>query len=252
MKAKGRSKWKLFDDESKHVDRFGLLLLVTTLAVITLSLVDLGSPFGGWSEEIGLVLLSLFVGATFLLALRASGVARRYRLAADIFFVAGMALTVLIVVLLAAVGDSVDESVFEQPYAYAPPIVWVLMSAIAPMVVVRRLVRHRTISSQTILGAVSGYLLIAVCFYFAFLTLNALGDGPFFGKEEPTTAFMYHSLVTITTLGFGDLTASGDLGRLATTMEAVIGQVYLVTFVAMIVGLFVAQRMNQPTDEVHS
>jgi hypothetical protein len=59
---------------------------------------------------------------------------------------------------------------------------------------------------------------------------------------------MYFSLVTITTLGYGDLAAVEPLGRLLTTIEAVIGQVYLVTFVAMIVGLMVEQRQRR-TDE---
>ena len=48
---------------------------------------------------------------------------------------------------------------------------------------------------------------------------------------------MYFSLTTITTVGYGDLTAQTHLGRLLANSEAVVGQVYLVTFVAMIVGL---------------
>jgi len=48
---------------------------------------------------------------------------------------------------------------------------------------------------------------------------------------------MYFSLVTVTTLGYGDLAAATNLGRLLSTTGAVIGQVYLVTFVAMLVAL---------------
>jgi hypothetical protein len=53
---------------------------------------------------------------------------------------------------------------------------------------------------------------------------------------------MYFSLTTITTTGFGDLTAASPFGRLLAMWEAVTGQVYLVTFVAMLVGLFAANR----------
>lgn len=62
------------------------------------------------------------------------------------------------------------------------------------------------------LGAVSAYLLIAVCLSFAFMTVNAYQAGFFFGEEVSSTAFMYCSLVTVTTLGYGDLTAATDLG----------------------------------------
>jgi voltage-gated potassium channel Kch len=62
--------------------------------------------------------------------------------------------------------------------------------------------------------------------------------------EESTTSFMYFSLVTVTTLGYGDLSPVTDWARLLATTEAVIGQVYLVTVVAMLVGLFAQQRVG--------
>ena len=48
-------------------------------------------------------------------------------------------------------------------------------------------------------------------------------------------------MATLTTIGYGDFTAHTDLGRLLCTAEAMIGQIYLVAFVAMLVGLFAAQ-----------
>ena len=59
---------------------------------------------------------------------------------------------------------------------------------------------------------------------------------------------MYFSLTTITTVGYGDLTAQGNLGRLLANSESVIGQVYLVTFVAMIVGLRAQAWRNRSGD----
>ncbi len=235
------SKWNPFDDEAKYVDRFGWLLIVTTLAVVTLSLVDLGATRSDLRSEIGLLTVTLFVGATLLLSLRASGVARRYRIVADILIGLGFA-AVVIIVLAVEFADVTPET---METSGAPSVTWVVLSALAPILVVRRLIRHRQASGKTLLGAVSAYLLIALAFNFAFLSANAAGK-PFFGSEEPTTSFMYFSLVTITTLGYGDLSAAEPFGRLLTTIEAVIGQVYLVTFVAMIVGLLVAQREDRP------
>lgn len=233
------SKWNPFDDESRYVDRFGWLLVITTVAVVVLSLVDLSTTQATWRSETGLVLVSVFVGAALLLSLRASGVARRYRIVADVLIGFGVLVTILLV-LAVEFGDSgADASI-----AATPGVVWIVLSTLAPILVVRRLLQHQRASGSTLLGAVSAYLLIALAFNFAFLSVDSYGDIPFFGQEEPTTSFMYFSLVTITTLGYGDLSAVEPFGRLLTTIEAVIGQVYLVTFVAMIVGLLVAQRQR--------
>jgi hypothetical protein len=230
-------RWRLFDDTSRDVDRFGLLLLIGGLAVVTLSLVDLKRGPRDWQAEIGTILVSLFVGATMLLSLRASGVTRRFRLIAGIVVGAGVFATIAVVLLERFSAGSQDLANLA-----APSVAWVVLSVGAPVVVVRRLIHHQRATGKTLLGAVSAYLLIAMAFNFVFLTLNAYGSSPFFGAQEPTTSFMYYSLVTITTLGFGDLAAAEPIGRMLSTVEAVIGQVYLVTFVAMIVGLMVGQR----------
>ena len=118
---------------------------------------------------------------------------------------------------------------------------------------VRRLLQHRTVSVGTLQGAIAAYLLIPVAYYYVFQALDARGSDLFFGQPESATSFMYFSLSTITTLGYGDLGATTDLGRLLATSEAVIGQIYLVTFVGMIVGLFAAGRAGgSPTEDPES
>lgn len=235
-------KWRLFDDHSGYVDRFGLLLIVTAIAVVTLSLVDLREGENSVRAEVGQILVSVFVGATLLLALRASGVGRRFRILADVLVWTGIAVTILLV-LLAELTDTFpirDGS---------PSFAWDVLALLAPLVVVRRLIHHKRASVQTLLGSVSAYLLLALAFNFGFLTVETVSGEAFFGSVQPTTAYMYFSLTTITTLGYGDLAAVTPLGRLMATTEAVIGQVYLVTFVAMIVGLIVEQRQRQHRTE---
>jgi hypothetical protein len=148
----------------------------------------------------------------------------------------GVLATILVVTLIELSGIGTDLG--------GAPIAWTVLALIAPVVVIRRLIMHKRASGATLLGAVSAYLLIALAFNFAFLTLDDFQLQHFFGRLEPTTSYMYYSLVTITTLGYGDLAAVTPGGRLLSTIEAVIGQVYLVTFVAMIVGLMVEQRQR--------
>lgn len=223
-------KWVVFDDRDRNLDRFGLLLLVTTLAVATLLLVDVGSNNDDLKSELGALLVTLCVGATLLLAQRASGVSRRYRIIADIAISVGVVATLL--VTLAPLG---------LPNTF-PPALWLILAPLAPLVVIRRLIHHDRATGKTLLGAVSAFLLIALAFTFFFLVADQYQTGTFFEAAEPTTSFMYYSLVTVTTLGYGDLAAVGEVGRAISVLEAVVGQVYLVTFVGMIVGLLVARR----------
>lgn len=236
-----RPRLQLFDDHSAYVDRFGLLLTVSVVAVITLSLVNVGGTFGDVSAEAGSALVTLFVGVMVLLALRAAGVARRWRAVGDVIVAVS-----LVAILLLLVIDIFSDTETEGTVSATPSPIWVLLTTIAPILVIRRIAKHRRVTVATLLGAVAAYLLIAVAFTFAYLTVDAYQDGSFFGTEEPSSGFMYYSLVTITTLGYGDLSTTSEIGRLFSTAEAVVGQVYLVTFVAMIVGLLAQARQTKP------
>ena len=227
----------LFDDRSRYLDRFGLLLIVTVASVSILSLVDMSpradSAVSRWLET----LASLMVGTTLLLALRASGVARRWQRVADVI-VAIMVGFLLIVAVITTFAQDVQDG------PAAAPILVVLLSVLAPLVVMRRLLKHRDVRRATLMGAVSAYLLIPIAYFYVFLVLNTVEPQPFFGNVQPTTSFMYFSLGNISTLGVGGLEAASNLGRLLATSEAIVGQVYLVTFVALLVGLFAANRLQ--------
>jgi hypothetical protein len=224
---------RVFDDDARHVDRFGLLLLTTIAAIVVLSLVDLAPASSPDKTNFGNAVVTFFVGAMVLLAMRASGVASRWRRIADVIVGFGLLLTVgvLIVGLLSNVESSGGGRA-------RPSLLWIIMIVLLPVGVVRRILRHDRVTLRTLLGAISAYLLIAVTFDFVFLTVESFESTPFFGSEQSTTSFMYFSLTTVTTLGYGDLTAKTDLGRLLATTEALIGQIFLVTLVAALVGLY--------------
>ena len=77
----------LFDNRSRFLDRFGLLLVVTIASVVILMLVDIGPRValaaGRWESA----LATLLVGMTLLLALRASGLRKRYQRVADVIVI---------------------------------------------------------------------------------------------------------------------------------------------------------------------
>jgi len=81
--------------------------------------------------------------------------------------------------------------------------------------------------------------LIGSLYAFAYGLVSSIGSDPFFaqhGHVDTTRNFLYFSFVTITTVGYGDLTAATNLGRSFAIAEALTGQIYLVTVVATIVG----------------
>jgi hypothetical protein len=93
-------------------------------------------------------------------------------------------------------------------------------------------------------------VLLGLLFSFVYLAVEELGDGTFFAQPGPhqQSEYVYFSFVALTTLGFGDLSPSVGLPQALTVMEALIGQVFLVTLVARLVTLWVRQSEAR-TDE---
>ena len=228
------------------LDRFGWVLILSTVSVVGLALVDISGPEGSvtrLARELGSLVAAVTVGASLLIAMRASGVNPRRQRALDIIVgvtIVGYAITVLADITVAAGAD--------QRNGVSGAIA--LLSVVAPVIVVLRLVQHRNVTMATMYGAIAAYLLIAVAYFFLFLTMRSWQGTFFANPEEPSSSYMYFSLTTITTVGYGDLTAQTHLGRLLANSEAVVGQVYLVTFVAMIVGLRAQEWRNRGTDFV--
>jgi hypothetical protein len=100
------------------------------------------------------------------------------------------------------------------------------------------------VTLQTMYGVLCLYLLIGLLFGVAYATIGELSSTPFFaqpgshGRDE----FLYFSYTTLTTVGYGDLTAATNLGRSLAITEALLGQLYLVSVVAVIISNMEAVR----------
>jgi hypothetical protein len=113
-----------------------------------------------------------------------------------------------------------------------------LMVALAPITIVRGMIKLGEVRAQTIFGALSVYLLVGMFFAFLFNGIGLIDRAPFFaqGTDGTTPDYLYFSFTTLTTTGYGDLTAAGQLGRTFANIEQLIGQAYLVTIVAFVVS----------------
>jgi Ion channel len=94
------------------------------------------------------------------------------------------------------------------------------------------------VNEQSVSGAICVYLLIGMVFLFFYNASAAIGSGDFFaqGTDGTRAIRLYFSYVTLATLGYGDYTPAANLGRTLAVLEALLGQIYLVTVVALLVS----------------
>jgi hypothetical protein len=106
--------------------------------------------------------------------------------------------------------------------------------------------RQKDISGDVIAGAIVAYLLMAVMWSQIYFVLETARPGSFnlpAGAGESAQALLrYFSLVTITTVGYGDITPATHAARALANLESVAGQLYLVIQVAWLVGMHVSMK----------
>lgn len=206
--------------DTERRKRFGLLLLAI-VAVFVLQ--GVANP-GRWQQ----VIVSVLLAVTLLLALRVGEVRARVTRP-----VAALAL------LLAAL--SVVEAVAGGANGIIVMIADLLLVTLAPPAIVLGIVRTLRARSQVTMEAVFGvlclYLLLGMFFALLYGAIGRI-DGTFFTQPVQATAarYLYFSFTTLTTVGYGDLTAASNLGHTLSVSEALLGQIYLVTVVSVIVG----------------
>jgi hypothetical protein len=107
------------------------------------------------------------------------------------------------------------------------------------------------VNAQSVLGALCIYLSIGMFYAFAYGAIAVLGSGPFFaqGTDGSLPVRVYFSFITMTTVGYGDYSAAGDLGRTLAVTEALVGQIYLVTVVGVIVSRLRPRHTEQAGEE---
>jgi hypothetical protein len=193
--------------------RFEMLLAATVSSFVVQGMVP---PSAG--QEI---VVTALVGVSLLL----TGAIRCVVAAA----LAGLALSVLHAVT-DRIGDGAVHAMNAALILIAPPAVAVG--------VIREIRISRRVRLPAVLGVLALYLLIGMLFGFVYAALDRLGGAPFFadGASMSGSRALYFSFTTLTTVGYGDFTARSDVGHTLAAFEALVGQVYLVTVVAAIVG----------------
>lgn len=111
-----------------------------------------------------------------------------------------------------------------------------ITTAVANIVTTLRL-RH-IVDESTVLGVLCIYLMFALFFADLHQLFSAYSQNYLTGAPDPPTPsdLLYFSVITLATVGFGDITPASEAARAITVVEALTGQLYLVSVVAGVVG----------------
>jgi Ion channel len=113
-----------------------------------------------------------------------------------------------------------------------------LLTAAIVVVVGRGVLDQGEVNLQSIRGAIAVYILLGLLFTFLYGAVAQLGSASFFAQGTDGTRAIrtYFSYVTLATLGYGDYSPAGTVGHALAVVEALVGQIYLVTVVALLVS----------------
>lgn len=147
-----------------------------------------------------------------------------------------------IVIVVCVVLNSIVEAAAGDVDGAATRLSDALLVALTPPAIVigvgRDLRARREVTLETVFGVLSVYLLIGMFFGNVYVSIDRLGGSPFFAGGQPANVAngIYFSFTSLTTVGYGDLTARTSLGHTLSVWEGLMGQIYLVTVVALIVS----------------
>ncbi len=200
----------------RSTDSYGLVLLMI-IATYVLSV----TVSARWGASI-----VLFVQiATVRLSLHTSHARRSFLAVANAAF------------LVAAVGAVANLFSEYDSLASFVFVASCFLYVVAPVSIVRHIGYRAQVDQETMLGALAAYLLIGMAFAFLYRFLGSVQAGPFFGSggEGTMSQDLFFSFVTLTTTGYGNLVPAGNPGQSLAVLEALGGQLFLVTAVGKVV-----------------
>jgi ion channel len=201
---------------------YGLVLAL----VLASASFQVAAPEADWSRFVSIGLGA----ATLATAVWAARAQRRY---VHVVAAATVAVALAALVVLVVTGD-----LSRAPAALVNAVLILFAPAVIGAGLVRDVRAEKAVTVRTLSGVLAIYLLLGMAFAQFGSAVSALEDGAYFANEsDPSLSdFLYFSYVTLSTTGYGDLSPLTDVGRMLAVSEALIGQIYLVTVVAMIVA----------------
>ena len=209
-----------FQRPDQENPRFGRLFLIIMLSFLL-------SAFSGAVASTTTVILN---GLLILVAFRTTGLRtslpRLYALAA----------LAILSVVLHIVFDS------HSSWQSVPAFAQFILLGVLVLALLDAVLRREVVDIQTIVGAISAYLLIGLTYSWLFVGIDLLDNSQFSIDVQDLNQFPDFSIVVLTTLGFGNELPTAPLASRLVSIEALTGQIFLAVFVARLVALYRGNR----------
>jgi hypothetical protein len=201
-------------DAHRYAGVLGLVIIVFTFSAL--------APTAPWVLSVIVVLQALMLA----LAMWTAGRASVYRIE---YLVIGFS------VIVAAAGEVWEQ---QRGVSGGVSLYSAALTLMTIVVIALGVSRQESVNSQSVTGAIGIYLLIGMFFVYIYGASNYLSQSAFFVQSASASRplFQYFSFVTLATVGYGDYTAAHTLGRMLAIVEALLGQLYLVTVLAILVS----------------
>ncbi len=209
-------RWTRF--ATRIANAFGLVLLLVVAIYVLASLV----PYKGWGG-VALAAATVTCACVALVSSEASP-----RLVRGAVAVGAVAFVLALVSALGGGPRTLGASAFIE----------VVLLAVASAKMLGAVLFEHEVNFRTILGAISVYVLLGILFTYVYFGVDKLQPGLFFGQPTKTGDFIFFSITTLSTTGYGNLVPAGQPGKMLSGLEMLVGQIFLVTLIAGLVSLW--------------
>jgi len=226
-----RQGWS-FRQRLKALDSYGLLLALILLSLIASSFSP--SDLHAYMPAVRAAIL----GGTLAFALHTSGAKR------STYVVCGA------LILIAVLSTFVVDAGTKQG-KIVDAVAGMLLVGAMLVVILRRFLAHPVITGQSVLAAICVYVLFGLGYAAIYGLIGAIDPTALFANgigEGTNVERIYYSFITLCTVGYGDFVPYGNVTRMVAVTEALVGQVYLVTIVALLVSHVGSQRPRAGSD----
>ena len=139
-----------------------------------------------------------------------------------------------------------------------PPVVFLVSGLILIAFVVGHLLRYilraPSVNTEVLCASISAYLMLGLMWTMAYWLVDQLTPGGAFSFNTNTgthsmsgfTGF-YFSFITLSTVGYGDITPVSRLARWLAAMEAMTGLLYVAVLIARLVALYSSPKSDDPS-----
>ena len=211
--------------------RFSLLFLVLFLLVLF-------APFVTREGDGNPVIVDVLYAGIPLAVMFAIGRRRRAVLV--------ISLLVGVPAIVAALQGQLTEGLLPEPMG---AVIGIVFYGFACWLILKHIAKMQDVTADTIFGALSLYMLIGITFMNGYVIAEFMEPGSFYvgAAQNPTGHFgpgdlLYFSYVTLTTLGYGDITPVLSIARSLAVLEAAIGVMFMAVVIGRVVGIYASKH----------